>query len=171
MNDLGKLRNLILFGCWIDGDFSFPPFGAPKGFENSKSILPFVSISHHIETIEFLNCDNRSVASLLYLRWDKLKTIKIKRSFNYPQQDGIEIIDYIILIIVNNYIERFPNLDKIVIGFHNMETMIPSKPELVKDISGKRIERWVEIKKVLESQTRNAPFQIDIVGPDSVPSK
>jgi hypothetical protein len=166
---LSKLKTLTMSGCWIDADFSFVPFAAPEGFDSSNTFLPFSKISRQLEKIEFLNCDNRSVASLLFLRWDRLKTITIMRNFHYPRQDGIEIENYLVQSLINTYIDNFPNLTKIVIGYHDMDSMVPAWPRVATDDSFEKNRRWVEIKKDLERQMPDTPFQIDIVGPDGTP--
>lgn len=161
-SDLENLRKIVLSGCWIDADFSYPPFAAPADLEKSIVSFPFANISHQIEAIDFVNCDNRSPLSMLYSRWDKLKSISIQRSFQYPRQDGIEFLDYTIIMILNNYINNFPNLEKITLGFHDMHQMVDVR--IPEEENARAVKRWIEIRQRLEVVARNASVHVEVLG-------
>ena len=123
--DLENLSKLVLNGCWIDAPLSYPPFAAPEDF--NRGVLPFGDVCKTIKSVDFINCDNRALLSMLYFRWDSLQSISFRRSYLYPRQDGIELFDSIIWMMIENYVNRFPSLEKISLQFGDLDQMVSAK--------------------------------------------
>jgi hypothetical protein len=156
---LSQVESIRLVGCWYDTKVTYPYTAAKiyaKDFDNVEVIKnpPLAGVRDSLRKLILIDCDDKTLLSTLYSEWPRLEEIHVLRSYEYTVQDGITNIEQTVPLILNQSLENYPKLKKLVIGSFNMNETVRFK-EFPMDENETEIRRWQKLQITLSKMSND----------------